>query len=158
MKGFVYILKCANGSYYTGSPTNLEKRLWQHKNGEGAKFTKAHLPIELVYTEEFSRIEDAFYREKQIQGWSRKKKEALISGNFNALHKLAECKNASLASAPLSNRSDYNSWSVSAVEPSTRASGGEPVEPCNRDLVGERSRTEKTFPERSRRDHWEIVK
>lgn len=111
MKGFMYILKCANGSYYTGSTTNLEKRLWQHQNGEGANFTKAHLPVKLVYTEEFSRIEDAFYREKQIQGWSRKKKEALISGNFNALHKLAECKNATLASTSLSNRSNYNSRS-----------------------------------------------
>lgn len=99
MKGYVYILKCANDSYYTGSTTNLEKRLWQHKNGEGAKFTKAHLPVELVYTEEFSRIEDAFHREKQIQGWSRKKKEALIAGDFNALHKLAECQHAWFDSA-----------------------------------------------------------
>ena len=98
----MYILKCANGSYYTGSTIDLERRLEQHKNGEGAKFTKKHLPVELVYVEEFSKIEDAFYREKQIQGWSRKKKEALIAGNFDKLHELAECKNEtkSVASTP----------------------------------------------------------
>ena len=92
MKGYVYILKCANGSYYTGSTTDLERRLEQHKNGEGANFTKAHLPVELVYTEEFSRIDDAFYREKQIQGWSRKKKEALISGDVEQLKNLSRAK------------------------------------------------------------------
>ena len=97
MKGFVYVLKCSNGKYYTGSTTNLEKRLWQHQNGEGSNFTKAHLPVELVYVEEFERIDDAFYREKQIQGWSRKKKEALIAKDFDLLHELA--KSASTSSA-----------------------------------------------------------
>ena len=97
MKGFVYLLKCSNGKYYTGSTTNLEKRLWQHQNGEGSNFTKAHLPVELVYVEEFERIDDAFYREKQIQGWSRKKKEALIAKDFDLLHELA--KSASTGSA-----------------------------------------------------------
>ncbi len=90
MKGFVYVLKCSNGKYYTGSTTNLEKRLWQHQNGEGSNFTKAHLPVELVYVEEFERIDDAFYREKQIQGWSRKKKEALIAKDFSP-KALSEC-------------------------------------------------------------------
>ena len=49
--------------------------------------------MQLVYFEEFSRIDEAFYREKQVQGWSMKKKEALIKGETNLLHKLAECKN-----------------------------------------------------------------
>ena len=99
MKGYIYILRCANGSYYTGSTTDLEKRIWQHQNGEGANFTKAHLPIELVYVEEFPRIDEAFCREKQIQGWSRKKKEALINGDFDELQKLAKSKGASTSSA-----------------------------------------------------------
>jgi len=86
----MYILKCADGSYYTGSTVDLEKRLWQHQNGEGANYTKKHLPVELVYYEEYDRIEDAFYREKQIQGWTRKKKEALIKGNYNELKTLAK--------------------------------------------------------------------
>jgi len=93
MKGYMYILRCANGQYYTGSTLDLERRLAQHLNGEGANFTKKNLAIELVYFEEFQRIEEAFYREKQIQGWSQKKKEALIKGEINKLHQLAECKN-----------------------------------------------------------------
>ncbi|WP_288981403.1 GIY-YIG nuclease family protein [uncultured Flavobacterium sp.] len=78
MKGYMYILLCANGSYYTGSTVDLERRLEQHQAGEGANHTKKHLPIELVYYEEYDRIDLAFNREKQVQGWSRKKKEALI--------------------------------------------------------------------------------
>src|SRR5436190_8543706 len=85
MKGYMYILLCANGQYYTGSTIDLEKRLAQHQNGEGANFTKKHLPVKLIYTEEFQRIDEAFYREKQVQGWSRRKKEALIKGEHDKL-------------------------------------------------------------------------
>ena len=85
----MYILECADGSYYTGSTTNLELRLQQHQLGEGANHTKKHLPVRLLYYEEFRRIDEAFYREKQVQGWSRKKKEALIRGDDNLLPKLA---------------------------------------------------------------------
>jgi putative endonuclease len=91
--GYMYILECANGQYYTGSTKDLERRLAEHKAGKGAKFTKKHLPVKLVYFEEFQRIDEAFYREKQVQGWSRKKKEALICGAFDDLHRLAECRN-----------------------------------------------------------------
>ncbi len=89
-KGFTYILECADGSFYTGSTKNLEKRLWEHSNGIGANYTKARLPVELVYYEEYSRIDEAFYREKQIQGWSRRKKLALIEGKPELLPKLAK--------------------------------------------------------------------
>ena len=116
MKGYMYILKCADGSYYTGSTTDLERRLEQHKNGEGANFTKKHLPVELVYVEEFPKIEDAFYREKQIQGWSRKKKEALIAGNFDKLHEFAECKNDSKSLASTYLDSAQQPRSLSGVE------------------------------------------
>lgn len=78
----MYIIKCSNDTYYTGSTKNLELRLAQHYAGEGANHTKKYLPVELVYNEEFNRIDEAFYREKQVQGWSRAKKEALIKG-FN---------------------------------------------------------------------------
>ena len=115
MKGYVYILRCANGSYYTGSTTDLEKRIWQHQNGEGANFTKAHLPIELVYVEEFPRIDEAFCREKQIQGWSRKKKEALINGDFDELQKLAKSKGASTAST--SSATEYGTTDGSTGSP-----------------------------------------
>ena len=88
-KGFMYILECADGSLYTGSTNDLERRLAEHKNGNGANYTKTKLPVELVYYEEYSRIDDAFYREKQVQGWSRKKKSALINGENNKLPELA---------------------------------------------------------------------
>jgi len=88
-KGYMYILECSDESYYTGSTTNLELRLQQHQNGEGANHTKKRLPVTLVYYEEYSRIDEAFYREKQVQGWSRKKKEALINGTPQLLSQLA---------------------------------------------------------------------
>lgn len=91
----MYILRCANGSYYTGSTKNLDVRLKQHKAGLAANYTRKHLPVELVYYEEFQRIDEAFYREKQIQGWSRKKKEALIQADHDKLHYLSECRNDS---------------------------------------------------------------
>ena len=81
----MYILECAEGSYYTGSTNDLELRFQQHQMGEGSNFTKKRLPVKLIYYEEFQRIDDAFYREKQIQKWSRKKKEALISGKNELL-------------------------------------------------------------------------
>lgn len=85
----MYILECSDGSYYTGSTKNLERRLWEHQNMLGANHTKKRLPVKLVYYEEYSRIDEAFYREKQVQGWSRKKKEALIDGKPELLPKLA---------------------------------------------------------------------
>ncbi|MFZ4799380.1 MAG: GIY-YIG nuclease family protein [Bacteroidia bacterium] len=90
MKGYMYILKCSNGLYYVGSTNNLDLRIEQHKAGEGANFTKKNLPIELVYFEEYDRIDEAFFREKQIQGWSRKKKEALINGEFEKLPEMSK--------------------------------------------------------------------
>ncbi|NOX90807.1 MAG: GIY-YIG nuclease family protein [Calditrichaeota bacterium] len=89
MKGYMYILKCADGSYYTGSTKDLRKRLLQHQSGEGANYTKKRLPVELVYYEEYDQIDQAFYREKQVQGWSRKKKEALINGQYEKLPELS---------------------------------------------------------------------
>ena len=91
MKGYVYILKCKDGSYYTGSTNNLELRLWEHQNGQGSNHTKKNLPVELVYYEEYERIDQAYYRERQIHGWSRKKKEALINGSYENLPGLSVC-------------------------------------------------------------------
>ncbi|MFZ5948055.1 MAG: GIY-YIG nuclease family protein [Stygiobacter sp.] len=85
----MYILECADGSYYTGSTKDLERRLWEHQNMLGANYTKKRLPVKLVYYEEYLRIDEAFYREKQVQGWNRKKKEALIKGKPELLPKLA---------------------------------------------------------------------
>jgi putative endonuclease len=60
MKGWMYILECDNGAFYVGSTKNLKTRLQQHQKGCGANFTKKHLPVKLVYTEEYDRIDKAF--------------------------------------------------------------------------------------------------
>jgi putative endonuclease len=93
MTGYTYILECSDGSFYTGSTIDLARRFNQHRTGEGANHTKKHLPVKLVYVEKHPRIDTAFYREKQIQGWSRKKKIALIESNEEELKKYAECIN-----------------------------------------------------------------
>lgn len=95
MQGWMYILECSDGSYYTGSTYDIEVRIWQHQNGQGANHTKKRLPVKLVYFEAYQRIEDAYYREKQVQGWSRKKKEALINEHQERLNPLSKCINDS---------------------------------------------------------------
>jgi putative endonuclease len=89
MHGWLYILKCADDSYYTGSTEDLQRRFLEHQNGLGANHTGKRLPVKLVYTEAYPTMQQAFWREKQIQGWSRKKKEALIDGRYNDLPELA---------------------------------------------------------------------
>lgn len=90
---YMYILECADGSYYTGSTRNLNRRLWQHQKGIGANYTHKYLPVKLVYCEEYHLVKEAFYREKEIQGWNKAKKKALIESDFEKLHTLAKCKN-----------------------------------------------------------------
>jgi len=87
--GYMYILECADNSFYTGSTNDLKRRLEQHQNGEGAEHTNKYLPVKLVYYETFNRIDEAFNREKQVQGWNRAKKIALINGQANLLRQLS---------------------------------------------------------------------
>lgn len=84
---WVYILKCADGSYYTGSHRGdaVQTRLDEHQAGQGGDYTSKRVPVELVYADWFSRIDDAVALERQIKGWSRAKKEALIRGDFEDL-------------------------------------------------------------------------
>jgi putative endonuclease len=89
---WMYILECADGSYYVGSTTDLDRRLQEHQSGLGAKYTSRRLPVKLVYGEEYDRVADAYYREKQVQGWSRAKREALIKGEYETLPALAKKK------------------------------------------------------------------
>ena len=92
--GYMYILLCADGSYYVGSTIDLPRRVWQHNEGEGSIYTRQRRrrPVELVYAEEYARIQDAFLREKQVQGWGRAKREALIEGRLEDLAAEAECR------------------------------------------------------------------
>ncbi len=85
----MYILECSDGSYYVGSTRNLEHRLWMHNQGLGAEYTKRRLPVRLAFAHEFARVSEAFAAEKKVQGWSRKKREALIRGDYAALPGLA---------------------------------------------------------------------
>ena len=89
---YMYILRCSNGQYYVGSTHDIDKRLDEHQSGEGALFTKKHLPVQLVYYEQFQNIVEAFQREHQIKGWNRKKKEALINNCPELLPELSKHK------------------------------------------------------------------
>ena len=91
MPYYTYILKCADGSYYTGSTTNLELRLSEHSEGiDPHDYTFSRRPVELVWSEEFNTHDEAFRAEHQIKGWSRAKKEALIRSDWEGIHRIVK--------------------------------------------------------------------
>ncbi len=90
MNAWVYILLCADGSYYVGSARgSLDYRIGQHQAGEMAGYTHSRRPVELVWSQDFQFITDAIAFERQLKGWSRAKKEALIRGEYDKLPALA---------------------------------------------------------------------
>ena len=90
----VYILKCSDNSYYTGVTNDLDRRIYEHTIGESkGSYTYSRRPISLVFHYQFNDINDAIAIEKQIKGWTRKKKEALMQNDWNSLKVLAECLN-----------------------------------------------------------------
>ncbi len=94
MEIIVYILRCADGSYYTGlTKQNIEARLWEHNEGIYDSYTKKRRPVELVFTETYGRIVDAIARERQIKGWSREER----SFNCAKLRRLARTGEAKIA-------------------------------------------------------------
>ena len=86
---WTYILECSGGSYYVGSTTHLERRVWEHNEGLGATYTARRCPLTLVFSAEFATVTEAYQFEKQVQGWGRKKREALCRGEYEALPELA---------------------------------------------------------------------
>ena len=91
MAYYVYILHCADGSYYTGSTFDLSIRLSQHQEGiNPTAYTHSRRPVKLVWAEETNNKRDALQFEYQIKGWSRKKKEALIRGDIEGIHKIVK--------------------------------------------------------------------
>ena len=91
MSFYVYILKCRDGSYYTGHTDNLEQRLAQHRNRLFHNcYIATRLPVELVFSQTFPTREEALATERQIKGWSRKKKEAMMRGDWNEVSRLAQ--------------------------------------------------------------------
>ncbi len=91
---WMYILECSDGSYYVGSTIDIYKRLGQHQEGFGGRYASRRRPVKLVYAEYFDEIESAYQAEKQVQGWRREKRDALIRGDFDSLLELARNKKA----------------------------------------------------------------
>ncbi len=86
---WVYILECSDGSYYSGHTDDLAKRVDQHQSGSLGGFTHNRRPVKLVYQQEFSTRDDAFAAECKIKGWSRKKKEAMMRGDWKEVSRLS---------------------------------------------------------------------
>jgi tRNA/rRNA methyltransferase len=86
---YVYILKCSDGSYYTGHTDRFEARMAAHQSEEIAGYTYDRRPVELAFVEELSSRDEAFRRERQIKGWSRLKKEALMANDWERLVRLS---------------------------------------------------------------------
>ena len=91
MSAHLYILRCADGSYYVGTTRGaLETRVAEHEGGAFDGYTARRRPMTLVFHHLFERIEDAIAAERQVKGWRREKKEALIRGDFAALPSLSQ--------------------------------------------------------------------
>ncbi|MGJ8529250.1 MAG: GIY-YIG nuclease family protein [Maritalea sp.] len=91
MQAIVYIVECADNSFYVGiTHRSLEQRIGEHNSGQIEGYTKSRLPVKLVHAEEFAMITQAIARERQLKGWSRAKKKALIAGDFKKLSVLSK--------------------------------------------------------------------
>lgn len=136
MPFYVYIIKCGDGSYYTGHTDHLENRLNQHHSRYfPACYTASRFPLELVFLQSFETRIDALSRERQLKGWSRKKKQALIAGNWAELQRLArnrqndELRQASLRQAQ--GERGVDECTVCSEPVGSISVRGEPVEPDN---------------------------
>jgi putative endonuclease len=93
MTFWVYILRCSDNSYYTGHTDHLEKRIGEHGEGLCGGYTASRLPVELVFSQEFTTRIEALAAEQQIKGWGRKKKEAMMQGDWAEVSRLAKSFN-----------------------------------------------------------------
>lgn len=87
---YCYILRCADGSYYTGHTDNLDKRFAEHQDGCFGGYTSKRLPVERVFSQEFETRDEAFLAEQKIKKWSRAKKEAFIKQHWDELQQLSK--------------------------------------------------------------------
>ena len=127
MAFWVYILRCADGSYYTGHTDNFEKRIGEHTTGAITScYTFKRCPLQRIFSQEFPTREEALASEQQIKGWSRKKKEAMMQGNWAEVSRLAQSSTPSVrpelvegpaASSPV--RAEPVEGPQSSVHPST---------------------------------------
>jgi predicted GIY-YIG superfamily endonuclease len=93
MNFYVYILECSDGSYYTGHTDDLEARMAAHERKYYKCYTSTRLPVKLVFCEDFPTRDEAFASERRIKGWTRRKKQALISSDWDKLIEYAKSKN-----------------------------------------------------------------
>jgi putative endonuclease len=97
---FVYIVACKDGSYYTGITNNIDRRLWEHNTGYNKTcYTYERRPVKLKYWERFQDVNQAISWEKQVKGWSRKKKEALFKEDWDEIKRLGKSYNKGNASS-----------------------------------------------------------
>ena len=89
MAFYVYILRCSDGSYYTGHTDNLEKRIAEHQRGEFGGYTSTRQPVTLLWSQECATREEVLAAERQIKGWSRKKKESMMRGDWKTVQRIA---------------------------------------------------------------------
>lgn len=82
---WVYIVECADGSYYTGATINLEQRIGQHNSGTFDGYTSSRRPVKVLWSQEFTDIRDSIEAERTLKKWTRAKKEALMRGDFELL-------------------------------------------------------------------------
>ncbi len=87
---YVYILRCADGSFYVGSARDLDERVKAHNDGRGAAYTFKHRPVRLVYSKGYGSEPEALARERQLKRWTREKKEALIAVDIDRLKHLSK--------------------------------------------------------------------
>ncbi|MEJ2624593.1 MAG: GIY-YIG nuclease family protein [Pseudolabrys sp.] len=104
MGAFVYMLRCADGSYYVGTATggDVTKRIAEHQSGVYPGYTWSRRPVTLVWSEHFDRITDAIAVERKLKGWSRAKKEALIGGDWAPVQRLSRRRAGRARSKPSS--------------------------------------------------------
>lgn len=121
MSFHVYMLTCSDGSFYVGHTDDLDARMAQHRSGEGSAWTRSRLPVELAWTESFPTRDEAFQCERQLKGWSRAKKNALVSGDTILLSILSHrgalrvaspiaLRDAASSAAPQGERGERNSF------------------------------------------------
>ena len=107
---FVYIVKCSDKSYYTGVTNNVERRVYEHNNSlDDSAYTFDKRPVELVFYQPFQDVKQAIAFEKQVKGWTRKKKEALIEKNWDKIKELAVCINEASHTNYRKNRTPFDS-------------------------------------------------
>ncbi|MGQ0523844.1 MAG: GIY-YIG nuclease family protein [Betaproteobacteria bacterium] len=92
MPFWVYMLRCSDGSFYTGHTDNLDLRIAQHQTGETGGYTASRRPVELVFAQECATREEALAAERQLKGWSRAKKQAMLRGDWDEVRRLGQRK------------------------------------------------------------------